>query len=369
VKHDIHDITAALNEVYADYGCNSDKKFQYARAKAKRSFIAFSTISAILLTLAAEHVNAGQSIQLDSYVRDADLSVRSGETSLAYSGRMADLVHRQSAYCVPSHTGFSLIEKVGSVIAPTQLFVHGVLVRENFKCGSCAAKAQVLKTILAEKGIESSLYFTQHVILKSGDTYLDPSFGLGPFKLTDYKQVYRNVPILAPGVSWNYVFQNPSGDDQMQGRWGAVVEIEESIQRVFFKIADAIAAVLALAGFFLAFRSWRLVQTYPSRTALTRSSSTMLSIPDDRFLDRTRAPRSRVEFDWKHVICKLSGHLRSKKLARRRGHQWLSSCVLCGDSMIRLGPGRWVLGSHEYQPNLTANRSRIYSPSAAQAVG
>lgn len=49
-------------------------------------------------------------------------------------------------------------------------------------------------------------------------------------------------------------------------------------------------------------------------------------------------------------ICKLVGHRRSKKGARRRGDEWLSRCAFCGEPMIRVFPGDWEIGNHELKP-------------------
>jgi hypothetical protein len=42
------------------------------------------------------------------------------------------------------------------------------------------------------------------------------------------------------------------------------------------------------------------------------------------------------------LLCKLFGHRRSKKDARRVGVIWQSRCVLCHEPLVRLAPGQWV---------------------------
>ena len=49
-------------------------------------------------------------------------------------------------------------------------------------------------------------------------------------------------------------------------------------------------------------------------------------------------------------ICKLFGHRRSKKAARRRGEDWLSNCSICKEPMSRTADGEWQIGSHELKP-------------------
>lgn len=204
--------------------------------------------STFFFMLVAEHVFGGQPDRLDGYIRDADLSKLPNETDLSYAARMNRLVAEKSYSCSETETGLSLIERAGAAIVPAQLFAHGVLARERFNCGTCAAKAHVLKDILADRGIQSSVYYTQHVILRSGHMYFDPTFGVGPFKLADYRQAYRGVPQLSSNTSWDDIFSHPSGGAEEQGRWNAVVDMEEYMQGVLFKIADAVAVLLALAA-------------------------------------------------------------------------------------------------------------------------
>ena len=39
-----------------------------------------------------------------------------------------------------------------------------------------------------------------------------------------------------------------------------------------------------------------------------------------------------------------------EKTARRRGNEWLSNCAFCGESMVRVFPGDWELGDHQFKP-------------------
>jgi hypothetical protein len=41
------------------------------------------------------------------------------------------------------------------------------------------------------------------------------------------------------------------------------------------------------------------------------------------------------------VVCKLLGHRRSRRDARRIDAQWISYCRWCGSLMIRQAPRRW----------------------------
>ncbi len=43
-----------------------------------------------------------------------------------------------------------------------------------------------------------------------------------------------------------------------------------------------------------------------------------------------------------NFVCRLIGHRRSKKLARRSQETWESRCWCCGVAMIRVKPGQWV---------------------------
>jgi len=41
------------------------------------------------------------------------------------------------------------------------------------------------------------------------------------------------------------------------------------------------------------------------------------------------------------VLCRLFGHRRSRRRARRSGNGWRSRCRLCGTPMIRVAKGVW----------------------------
>jgi hypothetical protein len=41
------------------------------------------------------------------------------------------------------------------------------------------------------------------------------------------------------------------------------------------------------------------------------------------------------------LICKLFGHHRSKKHARRHGEKWTSICIFCGAQLMRESNGVW----------------------------
>ena len=70
-----------------------------------------------------------------------------------------------------------------------------------------------------------------------------------------------------------------------------------------------------------------------------------------------------------HFICRLFGHQRSIRRARRfSDKEWRSSCRLCGTPRVRLGPGKWIPVSEfkagpepvppaEYQPRQDTTRN------------
>jgi hypothetical protein len=52
------------------------------------------------------------------------------------------------------------------------------------------------------------------------------------------------------------------------------------------------------------------------------------------------------------LLCSLSGHRRSAKLAKRNFHaeQWESVCKHCGISMVRIARGEWRIRNEGDQP-------------------
>ncbi|HVH38201.1 MAG TPA: hypothetical protein VM757_06405 [Sphingomicrobium sp.] len=41
------------------------------------------------------------------------------------------------------------------------------------------------------------------------------------------------------------------------------------------------------------------------------------------------------------IVCKLLGHHRSRRDARRIDDRWISYCRRCGSLMVRRGPKQW----------------------------
>lgn len=51
----------------------------------------------------------------------------------------------------------------------------------------------------------------------------------------------------------------------------------------------------------------------------------------------------------RRFLCGLFGHHRDAKRARPSNGGWRSSCLWCGERMVRVAPGQWCLAS-EYHP-------------------
>ena len=41
------------------------------------------------------------------------------------------------------------------------------------------------------------------------------------------------------------------------------------------------------------------------------------------------------------IMCRLVGHKRSRRRARRAGETWKSECVYCHTPLLRIGPKNW----------------------------
>ena len=42
-------------------------------------------------------------------------------------------------------------------------------------------------------------------------------------------------------------------------------------------------------------------------------------------------------------ICRLAGHKRSKRTARRAGETWRSQCIYCHSPMLRISAKNWAI--------------------------
>ena len=53
-----------------------------------------------------------------------------------------------------------------------------------------------------------------------------------------------------------------------------------------------------------------------------------------------------------NFICRIIGHRRSARQARRYGDDdWRSVCKTCGTPMVRTAPGKWIPASEYHAPS------------------
>jgi len=58
-----------------------------------------------------------------------------------------------------------------------------------------------------------------------------------------------------------------------------------------------------------------------------------------------------------NLICRIFGHRRSARRARRYGDDdWRSVCKTCGTPMVRTGPGHWIPSSEFHAPDPPSDR-------------
>jgi hypothetical protein len=63
---------------------------------------------------------------------------------------------------------------------------------------------------------------------------------------------------------------------------------------------------------------------------------------------------------WMNFICRIIGHRRSARQARRYGDDdWRSVCKTCGTPMVRMGPGKWIPSSEYHAPMPTSEQSQL----------
>ena len=53
------------------------------------------------------------------------------------------------------------------------------------------------------------------------------------------------------------------------------------------------------------------------------------------------------------IICRIVGHKRSKRAAKRSGETWRSECIFCHTPMLRIAPKNWKVvpvksGQHQH---------------------
>lgn len=59
----------------------------------------------------------------------------------------------------------------------------------------------------------------------------------------------------------------------------------------------------------------------------------------------------------RRLLCKLIGHRRDAKRARPSFDGWRSSCMLCGERMVRVAPGQWCLVEEVGQPPISSRQA------------
>lgn len=166
----------------------------------------------------AESGRAGFNYPVASKAERVGLVLRENETLLQFVGRANKATFESIYHCnqvvskkywlensintLINKNGLAIVRsvlgtnKLRGFLAPEQ---QGVLSPELISCGLCHQSAYILARILRDNGIDANVFgLIGHVIVKfkanTGMYYVDPDFGVGPFKVDDPALAYILLP-------------------------------------------------------------------------------------------------------------------------------------------------------------------------------
>lgn len=207
----------------------------------------------LCFAIAAEHAisippppqgHAGLNYAEEPWLRDAQLERLAGESSSAYAARLSREIFRRSYFCGPEDVPLSWIER-GLRWRHPRAFYLGVLDRRRIECGTCGNKAFVMMGLLAEGGVRSEMLFlSHHVVLRLADgRIVDSTFGVGPFRWTDWRTAYRGVAGFTSDIAGGFLQPARTLPDSV-----AIWQRDAAQQRFYFPLADALAWLIAVIG-------------------------------------------------------------------------------------------------------------------------
>lgn len=188
---------------------------------------------------------------------DPRLARQPGETDLAYASRLNGEVSRAFAHCTPVESiAHSWLLHALHAAGFTYITEQGMLTSRRNLCGFCHQAAHIEAAILRRNGVAAEAFgLTGHVVVRAtidgGTYYLDPDYGLGPFREIDPDFAARLVAAYAP-FSDQVAALAPSyyltRDDNLPYYTDGYLETVARQQDVLLVIQDLLLALAVVLG-------------------------------------------------------------------------------------------------------------------------